>query len=124
MSPRYQYDISHKKEPLKPGTKAHNLSLRVQTVVHIVLYTSICFLCSTYIYIYTVGDHFAAVELAHHAGDAVVPITRWGTSSGRPHTAHGLRGCDFHREHSADQHGSSSRGQAAPVVAGARGMMR
>lgn len=52
-----------------------------------------------------------------------MPEKHWGTNSvppdvatrnARPHTAHGLRESDIPK----------GRGEAAPVVAGARGMMR
>lgn len=57
------------------------------------------------------------------AGGPKMPEKHWGTNSvppdvatksARPHTAHGLRESDI----------AKGRSEAAPVVAGARGMMR
>lgn len=86
--------------------------------------------------IYSVGSEFTertrvAYRVAHNlpfpgaidAGDSNIPDKHWGTNSvppdvatknARPHTAHGLRESDI----------AKGRGEAAPVVAGARGMMR
>lgn len=70
------------------------------------------------------------------AGDVSSPDVRWTgvvTSStstdaavriARPHTAHGTRSSEVSGEISVVQGASGAGGEAAPVVAGARGVMR